>query len=165
MLLLGRFSDLIRTGGVQGARARAALQTLVVRGVATGPVRYALRLDDWEHGRGAEARLHWEEACRLSPQMPAFVNNLAWILSTGRNPDLPRALDAITEVIARWPGELRFRGTRGHILARMRRWKEALADLEMALIVYPNDPDLHRTLAETYDRLYAPRMAAEHPPG
>jgi tetratricopeptide (TPR) repeat protein len=162
MLLLGRFSDLIRTGGSEGDRARAALQTLVACGLATGPVRYALGLDAWEHGRAAEARLHWEEAGRLSPQMPAFVNNLAWILANGPKPDLPRALDTINPVIARSPGDPRFRETRGQILARMHRWREALPDLEMALTVYPDDPDLHRTLAETYDHLDAPAMAAEH---
>ena len=162
MLLLGRFSDLIRTGGPEGDRARAALQSLVARGAATGPVRYALGLDAWEHGRATEAQLHWEEACRLMPQMPAFVNNLAWILATGPNPDLPRALDTINPVIARWPGDPRFRETRGQILARMRRWKEALPDLEAALTVYPDDPELHRTLADTYEHLDAPAMAAEH---
>ncbi len=162
MLLLGRFSDLIRTGGTAGDSARAALQALVARGAATGPVRYALGLDAWEHGRAAEAQLHWEEACRLSPQMPAFVNNLAWVLATGPKADLPRALDTINPVIARWPGERRFSGTRGQILARMGRWKEALPDLEMALTVNPDDPELHRTLAETYEHLDAPGMAAEH---
>lgn len=134
----------------------------MARGAATGPVRYALGLDAWEHGRAAEARLHWEEACRLWPEMPAFANNLAWVLGTGPNPDLPRALDTINPVIARWPGDPRFRETRGQILARMRHWKEALPDLETALSVYPDDPELHRTLADTYEHLGAPAMAAEH---
>src|SRR5262249_52342534 len=69
MALLGRFSDLIGGGGDKADQARSALQTVVARGHATGPVHYALGLDAWEHGRAAEARLHWEEACRLSPLM------------------------------------------------------------------------------------------------
>jgi tetratricopeptide (TPR) repeat protein len=162
MALLGRFSELIRAGGDQGDQARSALQTVVARGHATGPVHYALGLDAWEHGRAAEARLHWEEACRLSPLMPAFANNLAWILAVGPDPVLPRALEMINPVIDRWPNERRFRETRGQILAKMERWKEALPDLEAALTVYPDSADLHRTLAETYEHLDAPSMAAEH---
>jgi tetratricopeptide (TPR) repeat protein len=162
MPLLGRFSEVIRAGGDEGDRARSALQALVARGVATGPVRYALGLDAWEHGRAAEARLHWEEACRLSPQMPAFVNNLACVLADGENPDLPRALDTINPVIARWPAETRFRATRGRILAKLKRWNEALPDLEAGLTAYPDGPELHQALAETYKHLDAPGMAAEH---
>jgi tetratricopeptide (TPR) repeat protein len=160
--LLVRFSNIIRGGGAGADRARAALQTLLARGGATGPVRFALGLDAWEQGRAAEARLHWEEACRLSPHMPAFANNLAWILATGPDPDPARALETINPVIERWPNDLRFRDTRGQILARMQRWKEALPDLELALRVYPDSGELHKALAETYDHLDAPGMAAEH---
>jgi tetratricopeptide (TPR) repeat protein len=160
--LLVRFSTVIRGGGAGADRARSALQTVLARGAATGPVRFALGLDAWKQGRAAEARLHWEEACRLSPQMPAVVNNLAWILATGPDPDLARALETINPVIERWPADLRFRDTRGQILARMQRWKEALPDLELALRVYPDSPELHRALAETYEHLDAPGMAAEH---
>ena len=160
--LLGRFSDVIRAGGPEGDRARAALHALGARGVSTGPVRYALGLDAWEHGRAAEAQLHWEQASRLMPEIPAFANNLAWVLGTGPNPDLRRALDTINPVIARLPGDPRFRETRGQILARMQRWKEALPDLEISLTVNPDDPELHRALADTYDHLDAPGIAAEH---
>jgi tetratricopeptide (TPR) repeat protein len=160
--LLARFSTMIHGGGAGGDRARAALRSLLARGQATGPVRFALGVDAWEQGRAGEARLHWEEACRLSPQMPAVANNLAWMLTTGPDPDLPRALETINPVIERLPGDLRFRGTRGQILAGMERWKEALADLELALKVYPDSAQLHRALAETYEHLDAPGMAAEH---
>jgi tetratricopeptide (TPR) repeat protein len=162
MPLLGRFSEVIRAGGAEGERAREGLRALVARGVSTGPVRYALGLDAWEHGRAAEARLHWEEACRLWPDSPAFVNNLAWILATGPNPDLPRALALMDSLVARLPGDPRLRETRGQILVKLRRWKEALPDLERALTVYPDEPELHRALAETYERLDAHDMAAEH---
>ncbi len=160
--LLGRFSELIRTGGPEGGRARQALLDLVTRGRASGPVRYALGLDAWENGRPAEARLHWEEACRLMPETPAFVNNLAWILAQGPEADLPRALDTINPVLKRWPGDPHLRATRGEILAKLERWKEALPDLEAALTAEADNPALHRMLAETYEHLGAPAMAAEH---
>jgi tetratricopeptide (TPR) repeat protein len=160
--LLGRFSDLIRAGGPEGDRARAALLDLQARGLATGPVRYALGLDAWEHGRVAEARLHWEAACRLMPQIPAFVNNLAWILANGPDPDLPRALATINPLVERFPADRRLRETRGEILAKLKRWKEALPDLAAAVLEYPDDANVHRMLAETYDQLDAPGLSAEH---
>jgi hypothetical protein len=96
------------------------------------------------------------------PDIPLFVNNLAGVLAVGPDADLPRALATINPVIARWPAERRFRETRGQILARMARWEEALPDLEAALAVYPDSRALHRTLAEAYEHLDAPGLAAEH---
>ena len=60
------------------------------------------------------------------------------------------------------PDQGRFRDTRGQILAKMGRWKEALADLEAALPSAPRSTELHRTLAEVYTHLGVPGMAAEH---
>ena len=131
-------------------------------GRATGPVLFALGLDAWLAGRRSEACLHWEEACRLDPGSPVFANNLACALAAGPDPDLTRALAIINPVIALRPDEPRFRETRGQILARLERWKEALPDLKAALVVYPDRSDLHRALAETYVHLNAPGMAAEH---
>jgi tetratricopeptide (TPR) repeat protein len=160
--LLDRFSALIRAGGDHGARAREALQALVATGKATGAVRYALGLDAWESGRKAEALLHWSEAARLDPSVPAFANNLAWALAIAPEPDLPRALTLIDQVVAQFPNDPRFRETRGQILAKLNRWKEALPDLQSALSVYPNSRELHGILAEPYDHLDAPGMAAQH---
>ena len=44
----------------------------------------------------------------------------------------------------------------------MQRWKKALPDLEAALRAKPDDNDLHRELAETYENLGEPDMASEH---
>ena len=43
-----------------------------------------------------------------------------------------------------------------------RRWKEALPDLEAALRAYSSSPELHETLAATYEHLGLPEIAAEH---
>ena len=160
--LIGRFSRLIKAGGDEGSRARRALQTLVAQGAATGPVLFALGLDAWMNGRRNEACLHWEEAYRLDPRSPVVANNLACALAADSSPDLGRALATINPVIALRPDEPRFRETRGQILARLERWKEALTDLKFALAVYPESSELHRALAETYVHLNAPGMAAEH---
>jgi tetratricopeptide (TPR) repeat protein len=160
--LITRFARLIRAGGEEAARARAALQTLVSGGGATGPVHFALGLDAWMDGRRAEACIHWEEAFRLDPRSPVLANNLACALAAGASPDLDRALGTINPVIALWPGDARFRETRGQILTKLERWREALPDLKAALVVYPDHAALHQALAETYTHLKASSMAAEH---
>ena len=53
-------------------------------------------------------------------------------------------------------------GTRGQILTKMGRWKEALTDLESALRAGQKTPGIHSALAETYEHLGMPDLAAEH---
>jgi predicted Zn-dependent protease len=94
--------------------------------------------------------------------MPAFVNNLAWVLANGKDADLPRALKTIDPAVERWPGDPHLRATRGEILVKLERWKEALPDLEAAVKSDSGNAALHRFLAETYEHLDAPAMAVEH---
>jgi tetratricopeptide (TPR) repeat protein len=162
LALLDRFSTAIKTGGPEGDRAREALKSLLASGKATASVHFALGIDAHEKGKMDEARLHMEQAFRLTPKMPVVANNLAWLMAHSDKPDLPRALEIVNMAIEQSPNEVRFRGTRGHILAKMQRWKEALPDLEAALPAELNSPELHRVLAETYDHLGVPEMAAEH---
>jgi tetratricopeptide (TPR) repeat protein len=160
--LLIHFSEQLAAGGADADRARAALLDLQARGIALGPVRYSLGVDAWLHGRPAEARLLLEEAYRLMPEVPLLANNLASLLAEGDKPDLPRALAMINPVLERLPDHPIYRETRGEILLKMQRWKEALPDLQAALRLKYNSPELHRNLAETYEHLDAPGLAAEH---
>ena len=98
----------------------------------------------------------------MSPQMPVLANNLAWVTAFGPAPNLEKALATIEPVVRNWPDDPRFRGTRGQILASLGRWKDALPDLQAALNSYGDRPDLNRALAEAYDHLDAPGIAAEH---
>lgn len=162
LVLLDRLSMAIKTGGPEGDRAREALKGLLATGRATASVHFALGIDAHTQGKMDEARLHMEQAFRLTPKMPVVANNLAWLLAHSDKPDLPRALEIVNMALEQSPNEIRFRGTRGHILAKMHRWKEALSDLEAALPAELNSPELHSVLAETYDHLGVPEMAAEH---
>jgi predicted Zn-dependent protease len=94
--------------------------------------------------------------------MSVVANNLAWVIAHGPKPDLPRALALSNLALERNPNEPNFRGTHGHILVRLGKWKEALPDLEAALVKDPKNATLHLDLAETYDRLGVPGVAAEH---
>jgi tetratricopeptide (TPR) repeat protein len=77
-------------------------------------------------------------------------------------PDLPRALQLIDLAVKQVPGNPAYRDTRGAVYLRMGRWKEALAEFEAALPAMPESPSLHAALAEVYERLGSPAMAAKH---
>jgi tetratricopeptide (TPR) repeat protein len=160
--VLNRLLAAIKVHGDRADRARAALRGLLARGKVPAPVHFALGVDAWERGQAAEARVHWERAYQLDPLVPVVGNNLAWLLAHSKPPDLPRALKMINLVIEHSPRNLEFRETRGQILARMGRWKEALADLEAVLPRSPSNPKLHAALADVYRHLGVPAMAAEH---
>jgi tetratricopeptide (TPR) repeat protein len=119
-------------------------------------------------------KLHYERAYELGKDTMPFVgNNLAWILAfppppqVGQptiNPDFSRALQMINSVLAVWPDVPTFRGTRGCILHAMRRYRDALPDLEACLAMpqNQNSPDIHMRLADVYSALGNTRMKEEH---
>ncbi len=65
-------------------------------------------------------------------------------------------------MLKREPNQPRYRNTRGHILAMFGRWQEAATDLEASLDSLPDKSNAHRALAEAYDHLGLPVMAAQH---
>ena len=142
--------------------ARAALQKMLANGQSPGLVHFALGVDAVRQGHTEQARLHWERALELSPDLPALANNLAWMIACDKSPDLPRALSLVNLALQRSPDDLNFHHTRGGILFKMGRDKEALGDLEAALPRFPEDAQIHEQLAQIYDRLGEPAMAQEH---
>jgi tetratricopeptide (TPR) repeat protein len=162
--LLNRLLVAIQTNGPDAEDARKALQNMAATGQAPAMAmaHFALGLDAWQHGRAPEAQVHWERAFDLTPQVPAIANNLAWLLAEAKPPDLPRALELANRALERAPNNPGFRDTRGRILARLGRWKEALPDLEAAVAAAPADPALHGVLADVYRHLGVAGMAEEH---
>lgn len=160
--LLERLSAFLRADKAGAELARTRLQALLTNGQAAPTVHFLLGNDDAQHGRVEEARVHFEQAYRLTPTAHALANNLAWTLVEGPNPDPERALTLINTAIDAYPNEPRFRSTRGHILVRMKRWKEALADLETALVRENTSAEVHGDLAVAYENLDLPDLAAAH---
>jgi tetratricopeptide (TPR) repeat protein len=160
--LLERFCRVMQAGGPRADQARRALRDLLAGGDGGAGPHFALGIDAWLRGEAGPARLHLEQAARLAPNGPAIANNLAWVLAHSPDADLSRALALAELALDRQPGNPQYRGTRGSILARLGRPKDALPDLEAALTTYPNDIDLHRDLADVYTRLGVGDMAATH---
>lgn len=160
--LIDRLLRLIHAGGPDGQRAHESLRALAKSDRIPASIQFALGVDAWERKEFAEARDYFEQAHKLSPTHSTSANNLAWALSSEPPLDLPRALRLIDKAIEEQPRDARFHGTRGHILARLGRWQEALGELELALRARPESPDLHTDLAEVYEHLGVPDIAAEH---
>lgn len=160
--VLMRLWAFTKVHGAEADKARATLRAQLAVGKGTAVAHLALGMDAWEQGKTAGALVHLEQAYQLAPSMGVVANNLAWVLASAQPPDLKRALALMNSVLERWPNEPMFRDTRGLVLAKMGRWKEALTDLQAALPGYPKSAGLHRRLAEAYDRLGATDMAAQH---
>lgn len=160
--LLERFLHVLNVAGPEAEPVRARLRGLLAQGRATASVHFTLGVDAWLHGNADSARLHFEEADKLAPRSPIILNNLAWVLAHDKKPDLPHALKLVQYALERQPDTVLYRGTRGVILSKMERWRDALPDLEAALERDPKNPDLHLALAETYDRLGDRAMATQH---
>jgi tetratricopeptide (TPR) repeat protein len=160
--LLQRLLTVTKLKGAEAARARDLLETVLAQGQVPATVHLMLGIDAWQDNRAEEARRHWELAYQSDPLMPVLANNLAWLLAHQPPADLPRALQMIDSVVARYPNEPQYRGTRGHILAKLGRWQDAVPDLEASLKAFPNNVDLHKQLAAAYDQLGLPSVAAKH---
>ena len=150
-----------RAGGETAQQVKAMIQDLVVKGEASAVAHLLLGSDALEQNRLDEARRHLEQAYELDPRLVDVVNNLAQVLLRGDQPDLPRALQLLSSAIKNNPRHVGLRETRGRLLVKMKKWEEALLDLEICL-ANRRSAEIHRLLAETYDGLGQGELAEKH---
>jgi tetratricopeptide (TPR) repeat protein len=161
--LLQRLIDQLRYGGEGADQGRKLLLEMLAKGgTALAPIHFALAVDARLRGDSGGEKLHLDQAYQLDPKSGRIANNLAWVLSQPPNADLPRALALISAPLEREPNNPVYRDTRGRIYMAMERWKDALSDLEVILANAPGTSGLHSSLAEIYDKLGQPALAAEH---
>jgi tetratricopeptide (TPR) repeat protein len=160
--LLDATSKLMAEGGEPGEKARATIRAALAEGRAPALAHFVLGNDAWSRDNFEEARSHWEQAYKLDSRFSTVANNLAWILAYKEPSDAPRALSMIDQALVAYPSSPQLRGTRGQILVKMERWKEAIPDLEVALASGENSSSMHEALAVAYDHSPMTGMAAEH---
>jgi tetratricopeptide (TPR) repeat protein len=164
--LLERLAALARSAAAaspDGARARALLNDLLADGRATATLHLILGADAYARGLRDSALYHYERAYALAPHNTAVANNLAFVLALGDPPrDEARALTLAESAVARDPGNLRFRDTRGQLYAHLGRWREAVSDLEAALPAIGDKRRAHAALAECYHQLGLTDLASAH---
>jgi tetratricopeptide (TPR) repeat protein len=160
--LLDRLLSYLNANGEKAEKARTLIRTVLAKGEATATTHFLLGMDMWQQGNSNQALVHWEQAYRMDPNLLAVANNLAWLLAHAENPDLPRALKLVDMALANHPDKTDFRDTRGKIYMKLKRWQDALTDLQFVLARTPDAPGLHASLADLYEQLGDTEVAAEH---
>jgi tetratricopeptide (TPR) repeat protein len=161
MAFLGDCEDLTTTAA---DRQRYVERILGNGGIATSFLHYYLGVQDWKQGNRESAKSHFELACSLNPGFKVIGNNLAMAMAeVSTDPaELEKALAIINDLIRQEPDNPFFLDTRGHVYAKMGRFKEAVGDIERAL---PNARDksaAHILLADLYEHLGMADLAAKH---
>ena len=145
-----------------GGPAKKQLVQLLTRGHSQALVHLLLGTLAGIDGDSEQAVFHLQRAHEIEPNTPVVMNNLAWYISQAETGDLDSALKLSNLVVKRWPNIVAFRDTRGRILAGLKRWREALVDLEYALNGLEHSPGLHKTLASVYQNLGNQTLADSH---
>ncbi len=159
--ILTRLASLTGTDTPESDKAMAALQDVLKNGKAPFGVHFVLGNNALAKQDFAAARKHLEKANKLSPGNAVVLNNLAWLLANTKPPDYPRALEVANAAVKKLDNP-EIRETRGQILAKMKRWQDALADLKLALATFPKRLAIHAALATVYQNLDQPDLAQRH---
>ena len=97
------------------------------------------------------ARDVYGKILKRQPNHLVALNNQASLLYKYPPYDLNQALELIDRGLAEKPNMIALMETKGQILARLGRFKEAKPLLETTLAVEPNEWNIHNTLAQIYD--------------
>ncbi|MBL8891894.1 MAG: tetratricopeptide repeat protein [Planctomycetaceae bacterium] len=103
-----------------------------------------------ELGRWDDAERLLLRATEVDPKLANAWNNLAFVLNSTSSPRRPFALKYAEQAIALDPDNPLFRQTRGTVYFNLRRWDQAIADLEIAINGNRDLPRIHQMLAECY---------------
>lgn len=133
-------------------------------GIATSFLHYYLGVQDWKQGLRDSARSHFELASSLNPGFKIISNNLAMAIASisERPDDLEKALTIMDDLVRQEPDNAHFLDTRGHVLARLGRLKEAIRDFEQVLPKTAVKASTHAKLAELYQQIGMNELAHEH---
>ncbi len=149
-LLIEKLVEVAQDGSPDAQAARPLVEQFLNNPKSAPSLHIALAGTAHKRGDLVKARHHLEEALKLRPESVLAANNLAWILATQPQPDLPRALDVINGALKHAPEDANCRDTRGQIYVKLKRWQEAIDDLSFAVGRIAPNRDTYRALAEAY---------------
>jgi tetratricopeptide (TPR) repeat protein len=156
LLLAGRRGDDLAD------KAHAMVKDMLTKGDVPAAAHFLIGTDYLEKGQIPEARRHLEHAHRLDSRSSDAVNNLAWAMAHAQPPDFHGALELLDAGIRADPSHPEMRESRGYVNIRLKRWTEALPDLELCLPVTKDKAGLHALLAEVYEGLGQAELADQH---
>jgi Tetratricopeptide repeat len=100
-----------------------------------------------------QARRYFAAALQTDRSFAPLLNNLAWIRSHSEPTDAAQALSLIDAALQLEPGNAHYRDTRGRVLAKLGRWPDAVADLEVASVGLSKSPERDELIAEAHRHL------------
>lgn len=123
-------------------------------------VHYNLAVAYDRIGDTRSARLHYQEAIRISPA--SDDNYYASLARTMRDDtELPEALSVLREGLQSFPSSSLLKGDEGYVLMKMGRFGDAIDAFRVALQLEPGYMQLYPLLAETLNSFGKPEEARE----
>jgi tetratricopeptide (TPR) repeat protein len=159
--LLGLLAKLATRDWDRPEEAYSALRSILAFGGAPITIHLILGSQALKRGEFENGLMHLELAGGRNAHIPRVLNNLARRLAHEEDGDLEHALQLV-RAANELSDEPEIYEAAGTILARMGRYREAVAALETALRTLPERRDLHAQLAEWYDQLGDRTLAQEH---
>ncbi len=138
------------------------LREALVQNVDPDTAHFILGTVALNRGEIGEATQHLEIAAKKNPNLPGLLNNLAYAISHGPTPDLPRALRLSDAAIASIPDHPYLHETRGQIYLKLKNYTAAIADLEVALNAPELRPQVRESLAQAYEASGQAEIAQRH---
>jgi tetratricopeptide (TPR) repeat protein len=134
-------------------RIRDELNHLIAQDEPNPMAHFALSNILWQQGEREQATVHLELAHKIEPKFVIVLNNLAWVLAHQKKPDLERALELAEKAVKISPDDGRYRDTRGSIYLKLKRFKDAIADLELAVTDVEDKLAVRKKLATAYSEI------------
>lgn len=150
------------SGGDNFVRVRDELQHLIAGDEPNPMAHFALSNILWQQGEFEKATIHLETAYKIEPKFVIVLNNLAWVLAHQNPPELDRALELANEAVKLSPKDGRYRDTRGTIYLKLERYKDAIAEFDLALPAVEDKVAVRKKLVTVYTKLDMPEQAEIH---
>ena len=138
------------------------LRQALLRGISPSSVHFVTGTVELLNGDIEKANMHLEQAAKDNANLPGLLNNMAVAMYQMDNPQLDRALTLVNAALERLPNHPYIRETRGQILLRMKKYQDAIRDLEFAVGVQELAKNVHLSLVDAYTSIGQADLAEEH---
>jgi tetratricopeptide (TPR) repeat protein len=139
--------------GEEAKAIRNKLNEILIEGKAPALAHFALSGIAKMDGNNEEAFQHLKQAYKQNPNIPAVLNNLAWMYANQEKPELSRALELAKSAIKYFPNDPIFHDTIAMIYMKQEKYEDALAEYEAIVGVSRNKLEVYSNLAKIYSKL------------
>ncbi|MEM8734714.1 MAG: hypothetical protein AAGG44_10855 [Planctomycetota bacterium] len=145
-----------------GEKQIKILREAIVQGVSSDAAHFILGTTALIRGEVEESKEQLALAAETMPGLPGVLNNLAYAMCQEDDADLEQALQFSQAALQQTPGNAYVLETRGQILFRLERYREAIPDLEAALEIKDLRKLVRPSLALAYEKIGRPAIAKRH---